>query len=126
MRPERSKLKEQACSVPGHPDRKPYGLGVPFDPSVLPLEFDMIQTSNIDEIAQRLAALVPTGLKDAREDLNTNFRAVLQSGLSKLDLVTREEFDVQRCVLLRTREKIEELERQVARLESALSAQPRH
>jgi BMFP domain-containing protein YqiC len=86
----------------------------------------MIQASNIDEIAQRLAALVPAGLKEAREDLGANFRAVLQSGLSKLDLVTREEFDVQRCVLLRTREKIEELERQVAALESALSAQPRH
>jgi hypothetical protein len=86
----------------------------------------MIQASHIDELAQRLAALVPSGLKEAREDLGANFRATLQSGLSKLDLVTREEFDVQRCVLLRTREKIEELERQVARLEAALSEQPRH
>ena len=86
----------------------------------------MIQASDIDKLAQRLAAIVPPGLKGAREDLGANFRAVLQSGLSKLDLVTREEFDVQRCVLLRTREKIEELERQVARLEGSLSAQPRH
>ena len=86
----------------------------------------MIQANDIDKLAQRLAALVPPGLKEAREDLGANFRAVLQSGLNKLDLVTREEFDVQRCVLLRTREKIEELERQVARLESSLSTQPRH
>ncbi|MGB0133580.1 ubiquinone biosynthesis accessory factor UbiK [Dokdonella sp.] len=86
----------------------------------------MIQASHIDELAQRLAALVPPGLKDAREDLGANFRAALQSGLNKLDLVTREEFDVQRCVLLRTREKIEQLESKLAALESELSAQPRH
>ena len=70
--------------------------------------------------------MVPPSFKEARDDLHANFRAVLQTGLSKLDLVTREEFDVQRCVLLRTREKIEELERQLAALETALSAQPRH
>lgn len=86
----------------------------------------MIHASNIDELAERLAAIVPGGFKDAREDLGANFRAILQSGLNRLDLVTREEFDVQRCVLLRTREKIEQLERQVAALETALSAQPRH
>ncbi len=86
----------------------------------------MISARNIDELAQRLAGLVPPGMKDARADLTANFRAVLQSGLQTLDLVTREEFDVQRCVLLRTREKIEELERQVAALESALSSTPRH
>ena len=86
----------------------------------------MISASTIDELSQRLAAIVPPGMKEVHEDLGKNFRAILQSGLGKLDLVTREEFDVQRCVLLRTREKIEELERQLAALESALSAQPRH
>ena len=58
--------------------------------------------------------------------ISARLPCVLQSGLGNLDLVTREEFDVQRCVLLRTREKIEELERQVAALEAALSTQPRH
>ncbi len=86
----------------------------------------MINATTIDELAKRLAAMVPPGMKEAREDLGKNFRAVLQSGLGKLDLVTREEFDVQRCVLLRTREKIEQLERQLAALEASLSAQPRH
>ena len=86
----------------------------------------MINATTIDELAQRLTAIVPPGIKEAREDLGKNFRAVLQSGLGKLDLVTREEFDVQRCVLLRTREKIEQLERQLAALEASLSAQPRH
>ena len=54
------------------------------------------------------------------DDLAANFKSALQSGLLELDLVTREEFDVQRCVLLRTREKIEELEAQVANLERSL------
>jgi BMFP domain-containing protein YqiC len=86
----------------------------------------MISASSIDELAQRLASIVPPGLKEAREDLGANFRSILQAGLGRLDLVTREEFDVQRCVLLRTREKIEALEQQLAALESALTAQPRH
>ncbi len=85
---------------------------------------------SIDELAQRLAALVPPGLAQAREDLTATFRGALQSGLRNLDLVTREEFDVQRCVLLRTREKIEQLEQQVAALERAIgggdTATPKH
>ena len=88
----------------------------------------MIHVQAIDTLAQRLAALVPPGLQDARDDLTANFRSALQSGLRDLDLVTREEFDVQRCVLLRTREKIEELEQQVLALERSLAANtaPRH
>lgn len=86
----------------------------------------MINVRSIDELAQRLAGLVPPGLKEARADLAANFRSVLQSSLQSLDLVTREEFDVQRCVLLRTREKIEELERQVAALEAGRSIQQQH
>lgn len=75
---------------------------------------------SIDELAQRLADLVPPGLKEARADLAGNFRAALQAGLRKLDVVTREEFDVQRAVLLRTRERIEQLEQQVTALERQL------
>ena len=78
----------------------------------------------IDELAQRLAELVPPGLKDAREDLGSNFKSALQAGLRKLDVVTRDEFDVQRLVLLRTREKIEQLEQQVIALERQLAAPP--
>lgn len=82
----------------------------------------------IDELAQRLAALVPADLKQAGEDIRGTFRSALQSGLRELELVTREEFDVQRCVLLRTREKVEELERQIVALEEFVGAgqQPRH
>lgn len=78
----------------------------------------MIDLTSIDELARRLSNLVPPGIADARADLERNFRAALQSGLAKLDLVTREEFEVQRAVLLRTREKVEQLERQIAELEA--------
>lgn len=78
----------------------------------------------IDDLARRLAELVPPGLQDAREDLGSNFKSTLQAGLRKLDVVTRDEFDVQRLVLLRTREKIEQLEHQLAALERQLSGQP--
>lgn len=89
----------------------------------------MITMHTIDELAQRLAALVPEDLKQARDDLTGTFRSALQSGLRELDLVTRDEFDVQRCVLLRTREKVEELEQQVLALEQFVgsgSARPKH
>ncbi len=65
---------------------------------------------SIENLAEKLAASVPEGLRSMREDLEQNFRAVLKSSLSKLDLVTREEFEVQEAVLARTREKLEALE----------------
>lgn len=80
----------------------------------------MTAIGSIDELAARLADLMPSGVRQAREDLTSNVRSILVSGLRQLDLVTREEFDVQRCVLLRTREKLEELERQIGALEAAL------
>ena len=77
----------------------------------------MISFSAIDEFARRLAELVPPDARAARDDLVANFRDALRGGLRKLDLVTREEFDVQRGVLLRTREMVEALEARVAELE---------
>ncbi len=81
----------------------------------------MIDLNHIDDLARRLSGLVPQGLRESREELQENFKAVLQSGLARLDLVTREEFDVQRAVLLRTREKLEQLQRQVVDLETRLA-----
>ena len=88
----------------------------------------MIDFEKLDELARRLSSLVPPSLRDGRDEMQENFKAVLQSGLAKLDLVTREEFEVQRAVLLRTREKLDELQRVVADLESQIdpSAPPRH
>ena len=78
----------------------------------------MIDLAQLDELARRLSSLVPPGLRESREELQQNFKSVLQAGLGKLDLVTREEFEVQRAVLLRTREKLEALEGTVAELEA--------
>ena len=74
----------------------------------------MIDLNHLDDLARRLSNLVPPGLKESQEELQQTFKSALQSGLGKLDLVTREEFDVQRAVLLRTREKLDALERAVA------------
>lgn len=82
----------------------------------------MIDLKAIDELAHRLSALVPESLREARGELEQNFRATLRSGLDKLDLVTREEYDVQRAVLVRTREKVDGLERTVAALEARLDS----
>ncbi len=84
----------------------------------------MIDLKAIDDLARRLSELVPPGLKDARDDLQQNMKATLQAGLARLDLVTREEFEVQRAVLLRTREKIDALERAVEVLEARLASPP--
>ena len=82
----------------------------------------MIDLKTIDDLARRLGDLVPPGMKEARAELEQNMKATLQAGLGKLDLVTREEFEVQRAVLLRTREKIDVLERSVQALEARRDA----
>ena len=82
----------------------------------------MTTIQSIDELARRLAALVPADLARVRDDLATTFRSTLQAGLRDLDLVTREEFDTQAQVLARTRVRLEELEKRVAELEQKLAA----
>lgn len=72
---------------------------------------------SIENLARKLVDSVPEGLRSVREDLENNFRSVLRTSLGKLDLVTREEFDVQEAVLLRTREKLEALEQKLEQLE---------
>ena len=71
----------------------------------------------IDDLARRLAGSVPESVMALRRDLEQNFKGVLQSQLAQLDLVTREEFDVQATVLKRTREKLAALEQRLAALE---------
>ncbi|HET8819839.1 MAG TPA: accessory factor UbiK family protein [Xanthomonadaceae bacterium] len=85
----------------------------------------MIDLSTIDDLARRLSGLVPPGLREGRDELQQNFKAVLQAGLSRMDLVTREEFEVQRAVLRQTRSKLEALERTVAGLEASPRADRR-
>ena len=72
----------------------------------------------LDELAKQLVDSVPGNLKSMGEDMERNFKSLLQSALGRMDLVTREEFDVQMAVLSRTREKLETLETRLAELES--------
>ena len=73
---------------------------------------------SLNNIARTLAEAVPEGLRSMRDDLEQNFRSVLRASLAKLDLVTREEFEVQEAVLAKTRAKLEALEAKVKELES--------
>lgn len=72
---------------------------------------------SIENIARKLAEAVPEGLKSVREDLESNFRSVLRASLAKLDLVTREEFEVQEAVLAKTRDKLDALEARLKEIE---------
>ena len=72
----------------------------------------------IDDLARRLAGAVPESVVALRRDLEQNFKGVLQGQLARLELVTREEFDVQAAVLKRTREKLAALEKRLALLEA--------
>jgi len=76
---------------------------------------------NLDDLARQLAQSLPQNLRALGGDLERNFKAMLQSGLERMDLVTREEFDVQSAVLERTREKLEAMEARLADLERGLS-----
>ncbi len=80
----------------------------------------MFDSKAIDDIASRLSAAIPPGFSHLKEDLEKNFHAILQSALSKFDLVSREEFEVQKAVLAKTRTKLEDLEKRVAEMEQQL------
>lgn len=77
-----------------------------------------MNTQRIEELARKLLDTVPPALRAAQHDLESNFRSVLRSGLAKLDLATREEFDAQTRVLERTRQMVEQLEERVRQLEA--------
>ena len=78
----------------------------------------------IDEIARQLLERVPPALRTIQSDLEANFRAVLRERLSKLDLVSRDEFDAQTRVLERTRTRLEALEARLASLENPAPGPP--
>ncbi|HEY3730360.1 MAG TPA: accessory factor UbiK family protein [Steroidobacteraceae bacterium] len=75
----------------------------------------------IDDLARRLFEGLPDTVRTMRRDIESNFRAVLQSSLGKLDLTSREEFDVQTRVLERTRSRMAQLEQRVVTLEQRLA-----
>ncbi|MGB9094754.1 MAG: accessory factor UbiK family protein [Gallionella sp.] len=78
----------------------------------------MLNTKILDDLSARLSTAANSS---PAKDIERNMRALLAQGFAKLDLVTREEFDVQTQVLARTREKLNELEARVAELEAQLN-----
>ncbi len=77
----------------------------------------MVDAPQLDDLARRLSQLLPPGLSGMRDELERNVRAVLQQALAKMDLVSREEFEVQQAVLARSRARLEALEKQLTELE---------
>jgi len=71
---------------------------------------------SLEQLTKRISSLIPGDVKHMQDDLENNIRSLLQSTLTKMNLVSREEFDVQSAVLQRTREKLEALEKQVEKL----------
>lgn len=84
----------------------------------------MLNPKKLEEIAKQISGSLPTGVKNVADELESKVKTVLQRKLSSMDFVSREEFDVQTQVLQRTREKLEQLERQVAALTKTHDDQP--
>lgn len=76
----------------------------------------MIDAKKIEDIAKQIGNAIPPQVRQFADDVEAKVKQVLQNKLADMDFVSREEFDVQRQVLLRTREKLEQLEQQVAAL----------
>jgi BMFP domain-containing protein YqiC len=81
----------------------------------------MFNAKKIEEIAQQVADAIPPKFKDIANDIEEKTKVVLQRKLSQLDVVSREEFDVQTQVLLKTRQKLAELENKLAEIEAKLA-----
>jgi len=77
----------------------------------------MDNANQLDDLAKKLASFMPASIQNLQTDIEKNMRSGLESGLRKMNLVTREEFEIQTAVLLRTREKLEALEKIVSELE---------
>ena len=94
-----------------------------------PAKFALVATSHgtipvldpkiFDEISKRVANSLPRGLNTLQEDIQHNLHSALEATLGKMNLVTREEFEIQQAVLLRTREKLEALSERISELEQA-------
>ena len=81
----------------------------------------MINPAKIEEIAKQLTENMPQGMKNLAENFEAKTKQVLQNKLSQMDFVSREEFDIQSQVLIRTREKLVQLEERVSQLEAKLN-----
>lgn len=84
----------------------------------------MIEPNKLDDFAKKLADHLPGSMKVVQQDFEKNIRAWLQANLTKLNLVTREEFEVQQAVLARTQQQVAQLHQQIAALEQQILTQP--
>jgi ubiquinone biosynthesis accessory factor UbiK len=75
-----------------------------------------MQISQINQLAEKIEALLPPGIKQVKNDFDNKLKILLQQQLTKMDFVSREEFDIQTKVLARTREKLEQLEKRIQQL----------
>lgn len=78
-----------------------------------------MQPHHIQQLASRIEALLPPGLKQVKNDFDERLKALLQQQLTSMEFVSREEFDIQRKVLARTRHKLEQLEKRIEELMDA-------
>lgn len=82
----------------------------------------MLDMKAIEQLADRIGSLLPADARILRDEFRTNVRALLETILNRMDVVTREEFDAQRALLERTREKLDRLERELGALEDRHTA----
>ena len=82
----------------------------------------MFDPKKLEQIAKQIHDSMPQPVKDLGADVDQKVRQVIQGQLNKLDVVSRDEFDAQQAVLLRTREKLDALEKQVAAMESQIQS----
>ena len=78
----------------------------------------MLDPKKLEELAKQISQAVPPGVRNMAGEAEGRVKQILQSQLSKLDVVTREEFDIQSQVLIRTREKLDAMEARIAALEN--------
>ena len=83
----------------------------------------VINTEKLDELVNRVISNLPRDLDLARKDIEKNLKSAISAGLARMDLVTREEYDIQLALLQRTREKLENLEKKLTDLEDQLKRQ---
>jgi BMFP domain-containing protein YqiC len=83
----------------------------------------MIETAKIDSLIKQILSHLPADLHQAKQDIEKNLRAAMQKTFTKMELVTREEFDVQAELLSRTRAALEELEKKLAEIEKSVNDQ---
>jgi BMFP domain-containing protein YqiC len=91
--------------------------------SIAEADMAFMNSTSLDDLARRLADSVPESVRSFGRDLEGNFKAVLQAQLAKLDLVSRQEFDVQAAILARTQAKLTEMEARLKEIDAKLSPQ---